>query len=175
MPSNNNYFLSVEDYARIFDLRRINCLATSLIRTYNVHHQLEIRLASCKMDATKEIGEAYLTKVDELQKYLGYNRSNLTRIPFDSIEQSNASEFRLVYGFQKKTITVKAYGMEYNDEMDDFHVIIGVRDSSGNVRWYHKFGITMELPREVTPSDWEEIQSSYPPTPVLFEFEEPER
>ena len=177
MPSTINNFLSIEEYGQLFDLRRINCLATSLIRRYNLEHQLIIRIESFNMDASKEIGEAYLSKVDALQEYLGYNRTSLKRIPLDTLSQSTANEFRMVYGFQKKTITIRAYGMEYDDELDDFHVIIRIRDSAGKVRWYHKFGISNELPREVTQSDWEEISENYSdcPTPVLFEFEEPRR
>jgi len=175
MPS--NYYLSIEEYEKIFDLRRINCLATSLIRTYNLEHELEIRLSSCKMDTRLEIGEAYLTKVDDLQEFLGYDRSNLKRITFESINQSPANEFRLIYGFQKTIVPVKLGDVEFDREDYDFHVIIGVRDNSGKVRWYHKFGVSMEIPREVTLSDWEEIRTKYTdcPTPVLFEFEEPQR
>ena len=175
MPSNTSNYLSIEEYGQLFDLRRINCLATSFIRRHNLKHQLLLRIESFKMDSAKEIGEAYLSKVDELQEYLGYNRQSLKRIPMSELSKSTANEFRLVYGFQKRTVTIRLYSMEYDDELDDFHIIIGVRDSSGKVRWYHKFGVSNELPREVTESDWEEIAENYPdcPIPVLFEFEEP--
>ncbi len=172
MPSNNNY-LSYERFSEVFPiLRRVNCAATSFIRENNLEHKLEILSRCCSLDPSKEIGEAYLSKADELQQYTGYNRTSLKRITFDEFHQSSANEFRLVYGFQKRTVVVSAFGFSYEEEMDDYHVIVGVRHNTGEVRWYHKFGKHEEMPREVTPEDWVKIWRTYitNPIPALFEF-----
>lgn len=172
MPSNINNFLSIEEFGELFNLRQVNCAFTSFVRKHNLQHWREI-LYSCKnLDTTQEVGDSYLAKADELKKFNGYGREALKRIlSIESFEASKADEFRLVFGHQKRTIERNVFGCRYNEEVYDFHVVVGVRDSTGKVRWYHKFGVSYELPRELTTEDWEEIWQTYTCNPpALFAF-----
>lgn len=174
MPS-TNYFLSLEEYNKYFpNLQRVNCMFTSFIRTYNLKHRFMIRVHSFDLDSSKEIGESYLCKVDELKPYIGYGREAFRRIRYVR-EADTANEFRLIFGHQPRTITYNFNMAEFNKTFFDFHVVIGVRDSfTQKVRWYHKLGVSETLPREVTMDDWKNIWDTYTCNPpALFAFYEP--
>ena len=175
MPS-TNYFLSIEEFANLSDLRYVNCMFASFIRTYNAQVFSRLRGLCAHLDKTLEIGESYMAKADELRPYNGYGREAFQRL--NTIEEASpgTNEFRLVFGHQPRIVTKKFGDMEFEEEILDFHVIIGVRHSDGVVHWYHKFGWSATLPREVTKEDWKEIWDTYTCNPpVLFAFCEPQR
>ena len=169
MPSATLRFLSIEEFTRKCDNCSVNCAAASVLRTENIQNLKEIALAFLKLDASYEIGEAFLRRVDESRDLLGFDSSNFRRICSPS-EAPDAHIIYQLWGFEEIEVEYELWGFTFTKPAKDFHVAVGVRTEDGQLRWFHKFGLTDEDPREVSQEDWEEIDKNYNGAPVFFAF-----
>lgn len=120
------------------------------------------------LDYHVEIGISFLMKIDELHKegLINFRSDCFRRIM--SVEESPKSIYYFrVYGFTVYQVWNKHWECFF-DMPGDFHVIRGHRQN-GEIIWEHKFGWN-ERPRNLTPSDWEELEQDYGKNYVLFAF-----
>jgi hypothetical protein len=123
------------------------------------------------VDNLESLAQGFLRTVDKHHRKLGFSSENFRRIASEDAELSAEEAYVFkVYGFDECSYTLFGFRMSRYD----FHVMRGLRSTSGEIQWEHKMGWE-RAPGEVTPEDLEALEEQYHDKFVYFAFTPPSR
>ena len=169
-----NYFLCAKEYIAACngDSTGRNCIKFALGDTSaDPKETSAFNIEPEDGDNLESLAQAFLRTVDKHRGKLGFSSENFRRIGSENMSKLPSGTYVFkVYGFDDCSYTF----MGFTVPRYDFHVMRGLRSSSGEIQWEHKMG-WKRAPGDVTPADLEALEEQYHDKFVYFAFTPPRR